>query len=255
MGNCCPGKIEIPIETEPSERPSYGPHGYHQPGPVERKSRDVPVTSRRPSFSTQPPASYRPRPAGFPSGTGSMPRRASSGDVGPTILKRPMVNVRSLFQLERRLGVGQFGTTYQCTERATGLKYACKSVPRSKLARRADIDDMRREITILQHLSGLPNVAEFKGAFEDAEGVHLVMELCSGGELFDRITEKGTYSERQAAAVCRDIVTVVNVCHFMGVMHRDLKPENFLLASRADDAPLKAIDFGLSVFIEEGCSQ
>jgi calcium-dependent protein kinase len=256
MGNCCPGKIEIPIETErPPPSYWYGPHGYHQqPGPAGRKSRDVPVTSPQPSFSTQPPASYRPRP-GFPSGTGtgSIPRRAPSGVVGP-ILDRPMVNVRSMFQLGRKLGSGQFGTTYLCTERATGLKYACKSVPRSKLARRADIDDMRREITILQHLSGQPNVAEFKGAFEDAEGVHLVMELCSGGELFDRITEKGTYSERQAAAVCRDIVTVVNVCHFMGVMHRDLKPENFLLASRADDAPLKAIGFRLSVFIEEGYS-
>jgi calcium-dependent protein kinase len=95
-------------------------------------------------------------------------------------------------------------------------------------------------------------VAEFKGAFEDTDTVHLVMELYTGGKLFDRITVKGSYSERQDAAVCRDVLTVVHVCHFMGVMHRDLKPENFLLASPADDAPLKAIDFGLSVFIEEG---
>ncbi|PUZ48421.1 hypothetical protein GQ55_7G244100 [Panicum hallii var. hallii] len=181
-----------------------------------------------------------------------MGRRAShGGEVGP-VLQRPMVDVRTLFHLERKLGSGQFGTTYLCTERATGLKYACKSVSKHKLVRRADVDDIRREITILQHLSGQPNVAEFKGAFEDADAVHLVMELCTGGELFDRITAKGSYSERQAAAVCRDVLTVVHVCHFMGVMHRDLKPENFLLASPADDAPLKAIDFGLSVFIEEG---
>uniref|UniRef100_A0A453CNH7 Protein kinase domain-containing protein n=1 Tax=Aegilops tauschii subsp. strangulata TaxID=200361 RepID=A0A453CNH7_AEGTS len=157
-----------------------------------------------------------------------------------------------MYNLERKLGSGQFGTTYLCTERATGLKYACKSVSKRKLVRRADVEDMRREVTILQHLSGQPNIAEFRGAFEDAESVHLVMEFCSGGELFDRITAKGSYSERQAAAVCRDILTVVHVCHFMGVLHRDLKPENFLLASPADDAPLKAIDFGLSVFIEEG---
>ncbi|EMS64675.1 Calcium-dependent protein kinase 29 [Triticum urartu] len=163
-----------------------------------------------------------------------------------------MADVRALYNLERKLGSGQFGTTYLCTERATGLKYACKSVSKRKLVRRADVEDMRREVTILQHLSGQPNIAEFRGAFEDAESVHLVMEFCSGGELFDRITAKGSYSERQAAAVCRDILTVVHVCHFMGVLHRDLKPENFLLASPADDAPLKAIDFGLSVFIEEG---
>ncbi|XP_062182798.1 calcium-dependent protein kinase 12-like [Phragmites australis] len=187
----------------------------------------------------------------FPSGKGSLSRRAPAGDVGP-VLQQPMVDVRSLFHLERELGRGQSGTTYLCTERATGLKYACKSVSKRKLVRRHDVDDIRREITILKHLSGQPNIAEFKAAFEDADSVHLVMEFCSGGELFDRIMAKGSYSERQAAAVFRDIITIVHVCHFMDVMHRDVTPENFLFTSAAEDAPLKAIDFGLSVFIEEG---
>ncbi|CAN6372692.1 unnamed protein product [Urochloa humidicola] len=163
-----------------------------------------------------------------------------------------MVDVRTLFRLERKLGSGQSGTVCLCTERATGLNYACKSVSKRKLARRADVGDVRREIAILQHLSGQPNVVEFKAAFEDADSVHIVMELCPGGELFDRIKAKGTYSERQAAAVCRDIVTIVRDCHFMGVMHRNVQPENLLLASAAEDAPLKATDFGISVFIEEG---
>ena len=260
MGNCFTKTYEheIPITEEPPpprrpwSQPQYRP-------PHEHKTRDVPLSSgsRWPSDARgQPLPRPRPPPSrpAFPSsGAGSMMgRRASSGgEVGP-VLQRPMVDVRTLFHLERKLGSGQFGTTYLCTERATGLKYACKSVSKRKLVRRADVEDMRREITILQHLSGQPNVAEFKGTFEDADAVHLVMELCTGGELFDRITAKGSYSERQAAAVCRDVLTVVHVCHFMGVMHRDLKPENFLLASPADDAPLKAIDFGLSVFIDEG---
>lgn len=105
---------------------------------------------------------------------------------------------------------------------------------------------------MLQHLSGQPNIVEFRGAYEDRQNVHLVMELCTGGELFDRIIEKGNYSEREAAAIIRQIVTVVHVCHFMGVMHRDLKPENFLMASKDPNAPIKATDFGLSVFIEPG---
>ena len=247
MGNCFTKthEQEIPITTDPPYRPSSSMPQYRPP----HKAREVPLTSGSGGSRRPPP----PRLPAFPSsGTGSMgSRRAPAGQIGP-ILQRPMVDVRTLFHLERKLGSGQFGTTYLCTERATGRKYACKSVSKRKLVRRADIDDMRREITILQHLSGQPNVAEFKGAFEDADDVHVVMEFCSGGELFDRITAKGSYSERQAAAVCRDILTVVHVCHFMGVMHRDLKPENFLLASPADDAPLKAIDFGLSVFIEEG---
>ena len=78
------------------------------------------------------------------------------------------------------------------------------------------------------------------------------MELCAGGELFDRITAKGHYSEKAAASICRVIVNVVHVCNFMGVMHRVLKPENFLLSDKSESAALKATDFGLSVFIEEG---
>lgn len=78
------------------------------------------------------------------------------------------------------------------------------------------------------------------------------MELCAGGELFDRIIAQGHYSERAAASICRQIVKVVQICNFMGVLHRDLKPENFLLSSKDEGAMLKATDFGLSVFIEEG---
>ena len=74
----------------------------------------------------------------------------------------------------------------------------------------------------------------------------------AGGELFDRIIAKGHYSEKAAANVLRQIVNVVHVCHYMGVMHRDLKPENFLLSSKDENSALKATDFGLSVFIEDG---
>ncbi|KAJ7521642.1 hypothetical protein O6H91_19G062400 [Diphasiastrum complanatum] len=78
------------------------------------------------------------------------------------------------------------------------------------------------------------------------------MELCEGGELFDRIIARGHYSERAAAIVTRTIVEVVQICHKQGVMHRDLKPENFLFANKKENSPLKAIDFGLSVFFKPG---
>ena len=108
-----------------------------------------------------------------------------------------------------------------------------------------DIEDVKREILILQHLTGQPNIVEFKGAYEDKQNLLLVMELCTGGELFDRIINKGTYSEREAASIGRQIVNVVHVCHVMGVMHRDLKPEHFLMVSKDDHSPIKAIGFGL----------
>ncbi|KAK1605663.1 hypothetical protein QYE76_029336 [Lolium multiflorum] len=163
-----------------------------------------------------------------------------------------MLDVHSLYILEQELRSGQFETTYRCMERATGLRYACRSVSKQRLLRPADVEGVRREVAVMQHLRAQPNIAEFRAAFEDADSVHLVMELCSGGELLDRVAARGSYSERQAAAACRDILTVVHVCHCMGIMHRDLRPENFLLASSAEDAPLKAVHFGLSIFIEPG---
>ncbi|KAK3027941.1 hypothetical protein RJ639_039408 [Escallonia herrerae] len=169
-----------------------------------------------------------------------------------TILGKPYEDVKARYTLGKELGRGQFGVTYLCTENATRQQYACKSISKRKLVTKSDKEDMRREIQIMQHLSGQPNIVEFKGAYEDKQSVHLVMELCAGGELFDRIIAKGHYSERAAAAMCRGIVNVVHVCHFMGVMHRDLKPENFLLSDKSEKALLKATDFGLSVFIEEG---
>ncbi|KAK4276485.1 hypothetical protein QN277_014628 [Acacia crassicarpa] len=177
----------------------------------------------------------------------------TQAQVGP-VLGKPYVDIRKMYELEKELGRGQSGVTYLCTEKMTGRKYACKSIPRRKLMRKEEIEDARREILLLQHLSGQPNIVEFRGGYEDRQNVYLVMELCTGGELFDRIIAKGTYSEKEAAALFRQIVTVVHVCHFMGVMHRDLKPENFLMASPDDDAPIKATDFGLSVFIEPGLS-
>ncbi|GLT83267.1 hypothetical protein SLE2022_015660 [Rubroshorea leprosula] len=169
-----------------------------------------------------------------------------------TILGNPFEDIKQFYTLGKELGRGQFGITYLCAENSTGDTYACKSILKRKLVSKQDREDVKREIQIMQHLSGQQNIVEFRGAYEDRQSVHVVMELCAGGELFDRIIAHGHYSERAAAEICRSIVNVVHICHFMGVMHRDLKPENFLLSSKDSGAMLKATDFGLSFFIEEG---
>ncbi|KAJ4912856.1 Calcium-dependent protein kinase 15 [Raphanus sativus] len=169
-----------------------------------------------------------------------------------TVLGKPFEQIKRHYTLGHELGRGQFGITYTCKENSTGNTYACKSILKRKLTRKQDRDDVKKEIQIMQHLSGQQNIVEIRGAYEDRQSIHLVMELCGGGELFDRIIAQGHYSERAAAGVIRSVLNVVQICHFMGVMHRDLKPENFLLSSKDEDAMLKATDFGLSVFIEEG---
>lgn len=168
------------------------------------------------------------------------------------VLGHKTPNIRDFYTLSRKLGQGQFGTTYLCTELATGVDYACKSISKRKLISKEDVEDVRREIQIMHHLAGHGNIVTIKGAYEDSLYVHIVMELCAGGELFDRIILRGHYSERKAAELTKIIVGVVEACHSLGVMHRDLKPENFLLVNKDDDFSLKAIDFGLSIFFKPG---
>ncbi|GAB4850785.1 Calcium-dependent protein kinase 24 [Ancistrocladus abbreviatus] len=171
-----------------------------------------------------------------------------------TVLVDPAVGdrVHERYRLGRELGRGEFGVTYECTEIETGESYACKTISKSKLRTEVDVEDVRREVEIMRHLPRHPNIVAFKEAYEDKEAVYLVMELCEGGELFDRIVARGHYSERAAADIVKTILDIVQVCHNHGVIHRDLKPENFLFANKNEDAPLKAIDFGLSIFYEPG---
>ncbi|XP_014505080.1 calcium-dependent protein kinase 29 isoform X1 [Vigna radiata var. radiata] len=242
MGHCFskPRSNEITINYDSPPHHRYQPRPHPPPRRTQQQRHNQPHLRPRYPYSapnSDPSLSIAPS--------------SSFGDQS-RILDKPYFDISALYALERELGRGQFGITRLCTEKTTGRKYACKSIPKRRLTKKKQIEDVKREILILQHLSGQPNIVEFKGAYEDWQNVHLVMELCLGGELFDRITAKGSYSESEAASIFRQIVNVVHACHFMGVMHRDLKPENFLLANKDPKAPLKATDFGLSVFIEEG---
>ncbi|KAK9107795.1 hypothetical protein Scep_017546 [Stephania cephalantha] len=156
------------------------------------------------------------------------------------------------YTLGRELGRGEFGITYLCTDRETKQALACKCISKNKLRTAVDIEDVRREVAIMSTLPDHPNLVKLRATYEDNEAVHLVMELCEGGELFDRIVARGHYSERAAAVVARTVAEVVRMCHQHGVIHRDLKPENFLFANKRENSPLKAIDFGLSVFFHPG---
>jgi len=204
-----------------------------------------PAPASQPQAQDNPPAK-KPAP--------KVKRVQSAGLLADSVLKRDVntARLKDLYTIGKKLGQGQFGTTYLCVEKATGREFACKSIAKRKLLTEEDVDDVRREIQIMHHLAGHANVVSIIGAYEDAVAVQLVMELCAGGELFDRIIQRGHYSEKAAAQLARVIVGVVEACHSLGVMHRDLKPENFLFINQKEDSPLKAIDFGLSIFFKPG---
>lgn len=156
------------------------------------------------------------------------------------------------FTLGKVLGKGAFGVVRLVLEKRTGELYACKSISKAKLISKEDVEDVIREVQILNLLTGHPNIAGLKASYEDRHAVHFVIEYCKGGELFERIVSKGTFSEAEAARYFRQMVEVVHHCHTCGVLHRDIKPENFLLTSEHDDAALEACDFGLSTYFKPG---
>lgn len=160
----------------------------------------------------------------------------------------------SRLEVGEEVGRGHFG--YTCSARfkkgeLKGQQVAVKVIPKAKMTTAIAIEDVRREVKILRALTGRTNLVQFYDAFEDHDNVYIVMELCEGGELLDRILSRGgKYSEEDAKAVMVQILTVVSFCHLQGVVHRDLKPENFLYTSKSETAQLKAIDFGLSDFVK-----
>ncbi|XP_041001136.1 CDPK-related kinase 3-like isoform X1 [Juglans microcarpa x Juglans regia] len=162
-------------------------------------------------------------------------------------------NFGAKYELGKEVGRGHFGHTCSARGKKGELKdqpVAVKIISKAKMTTAISIEDVRREVKILKALSGHKHLVKFHDACEDANNVYIVMELCEGGELLDRILSRGgRYAEDDAKFIVVQILSVVAFCHLQGVVHRDLKPENFLFTSRSEDADMKLIDFGLSDFI------
>ncbi|KAH9625685.1 hypothetical protein KSS87_008548, partial [Heliosperma pusillum] len=164
-------------------------------------------------------------------------------------------NVHDFYVLGCELGRGELRRTYICTETDTGITYACKSTHKATFLLSRDVEDLRREIEIMRHLAyfSVENIVFLKGVYEDASFVHIVVELCLGGNLIDSVGEAWGADERQVAELIGIIVGVVAACHSHGVMLRDVKLENFMFSRKGHVlSSLKAIDFGLAVYFEPG---
>ena len=127
------------------------------------------------------------------------------------------------------LGKGLTANVHIIKERGgSGLEWACKEIPLQGLSQ-SRLEALREEITILRDMDH-PNIIKLYESFEDHRNIYLILELCTGGELFDRIIAKssspeGHYSEHDAASIIKSILEAISYCHSLGIVHRDLKPE------------------------------
>ncbi|KAF8185838.1 Pkinase-domain-containing protein [Mycena galopus ATCC 62051] len=148
------------------------------------------------------------------------------------------------------LGSGTYAIVREAIHIHTNHVYACKIINKQLMEGREYL--VRNEIAVLKRISSEHrNIVTLHDYFESPRNLYLVFGLCTGGELFDRISSKGNYYEADAAALVRTILTAVKYIHAAGIVHRDLKPENLLFRTEADDADIMIADFGLSRVIEE----
>lgn len=165
-----------------------------------------------------------------------------------------LLDLHSTYVRMNKIGKGNFATVYKYKRKSDDKMFAVKSLEKRKIMeskRKRDSNPLLSEIDIMRSCdhSGVIKLYE---VYEADKHVHLVMEVLDGGELFNRIRNKGTYTEADAIKVTRNILEALAYLHDKGIVHRDLKPENLILAGNEDDYNVKIADFGLATFVQPG---
>lgn len=154
------------------------------------------------------------------------------------------------YQTGRTLGRGNFAVVKEAVHITTGKRFACKVISKKLMEGRENM--VRTEISVLSKISsGHPNVVTLHDYFETTNNLYLCFDLCTGGQLVERICSRGKFHEPGAAILMKKICGAVKYIHDCGIVHRDLKPENLLFNTAEDDAEVMIADFGLSRVIEE----
>jgi len=175
-------------------------------------------------------------------------RESSVEDIPDTSIQPiTSVTIESVYTMEKDLGSGAFSIVRLATHKQTHEKRAVKVIDKKAVKEKKEMLD--REVDILKRIQH-PNIIAVKEIYETSDFLYLVMELATGGELFDSIVSRGKYSEKDAARIVKQVTAACAYLHALGIVHRDLKPENLLLASNVVDAQIKIADFGLSKMMD-----
>lgn len=162
-------------------------------------------------------------------------------------------DIKEFYLIDRTilLGKGLSGSVFICMHKETKMQYALKTLNKNKL-KNENYDKLKEEIKIMIRLDH-PNILRLHEYFETETKIYLILELCRGGELLDRLHEQTDqhYSEYMACFYVHRMFGAIQHCHANHIVHRDLKLENFLFQSDEKGSELKLIDFGLSVFFQQ----
>jgi calcium/calmodulin-dependent protein kinase I len=167
--------------------------------------------------------------------------------MGNKLIKKIGKNeIKKHYDIKEKLGTGSFATVKRAVRRSDGTEFAIKIIKKDKL-NSEEIAVVHDEVEIMHKIQH-NNCVQLYEMFETKTKLYMVIELLTGGELFDRIVAKGSYSEKEAATLLGCVTEAIAYLHNIGVVHRDLKPENLIYASSANDSQVKITDFGLAKF-------
>lgn len=151
---------------------------------------------------------------------------------------------------KKNLGSGGFSEVYLVKNRKTGQLAAAKMMSKKDMDQ-TDKDAVVAEVNFMRKLQH-PNIVQFIDYFDEDEYMYVIIEYLAGGTLFDRVSSKATYNEKEARDLVFIFLSSLKFCHDRDIVHRDIKPENMLMASDDDDANVKLADFGLSIHLPNG---
>uniref|UniRef100_G1SHG7 Calcium/calmodulin-dependent protein kinase type 1B n=1 Tax=Oryctolagus cuniculus TaxID=9986 RepID=G1SHG7_RABIT len=224
---------------------------------------------------------------GLKGAVGCWGRAGAGPDPGPPpalpvadmlLLKKQTADISSVYELREKLGSGAFSEVVLAQERGSAHLVALKCIPKNALRGKEAL--VENEIAVLRRVNH-PNIVALEDVHESPSHLYLAMELVTGGELFDRIMERGSYTEKDASHLVAQVLGAVSYLHSLGIVHRDLKvpgllptprpatcapgrtsvslalidrspgtrvlqPENLLYATPFEDSKIMVSDFGLS---------
>ena len=160
-------------------------------------------------------------------------------------------NLLDLYDIKEKSGKGKFGLVKHAIHKQSGKEVAIKIMAKKNMST-ADLELAKTEIDILK-ICNHPNIIKLYDVFDTPEYIYIIMEYCSGKDLFSYI-EKRNYKlpEPRAANIIHKLSMAIFYIHSYGIIHRDLKPENILMTDNTDNADIRLLDFGLSKIVGPG---